>query len=192
MARKGGVSKNSRAARRGDADPFTSSEAKELAAIPRLENTDTVSSIIRSSLSKNQRLLNDKVNRLSKNENKLKPGDHIITTHANKKRQHMVSKTVRSKQSKFLNIDGRLSKKIENALNRKKKIANLRKAGWEQINEVAKKSLEDDIVSKINSEKQTNQDLEDQLLDEMRDDDEIVQEIVKKQQNPFALLPEEE
>ncbi len=77
-------------------------------------------------------------------------------------------------------------------MNRKKKIANLRKAGWEQINEVAKKSLEDDIVSKINSEKQTNQDLEDQLLDEMRDDDEIVQEIVKKQQNPFALLPEEE
>jgi macrodomain Ter protein organizer (MatP/YcbG family) len=192
MAKKSGVSKHSRAARRGEADPFASAEAKELAAIPRLENTDTISPLIRSSLSKNQQLLNDKMSRIAKKDSKLKPGDHIITAHLNKKKSHMVSKTVRTKQHRFQNVEGRLGKKIEDAMKRKKIIANLRKTGWDKINEVAKYSLTDEIVSRIDSEKKTNADIEDEIADEMKDDEEVLQEVLVASKNPFELLAEEE
>ncbi|GMM45898.1 Ecm1 protein [Pichia kluyveri] len=191
MAKKGGVSKHSRAARRGEVDPFNSTEAKELSSIPRLENTDTISPLIRASLTKNQQLLNDKLSRSGKNEMKLKPGDHVITTHNNKKKQHMVSKTIRSKQHRFQSVDGRLGKKIENALNRKKKIGNLRKTGWDKINEIAKNSLQNELIIKSNSEKITNEDLEDELADEMKDDEEILEEVTQNTNNPFELLAEE-
>jgi hypothetical protein len=191
MAKKGGVSKNSRAARRGEVDQFSSSEAKELSAIPRLENTDTVSSLIRSSISKNQQLLNDKLNRINKKDGKLKPGDHVITAFLSKKKQHMVSKTVRSKQHRFQNVDGRLGKKIEDALKKQKKIGNLRKTGWDKINEIAKQSLANELVTQMDSEKKTNEDLEDELYDEMKDDDDILEEIKAQPKNPFGFLPEE-
>lgn len=190
MAKKGGISKNSRAARRGQVDQFTSSEAKELASIPRLEKTDTVTPLIRSSLGKNQQLLNEKLNRVTRKDMKLKPGDHIITNHTNKKKQHMVSKTIRTKQHKFESVDGRLGKKIEEALKRKKRVSNLRKTGWEKINEIAKHSLTDELITQIDSEKKTNADIEDELADEMRDD-EVVDEVIPSAKNPFDLLTEE-
>lgn len=188
MARKE-ASKHSRAARRGQVDTFDSSESKELASIPRLEKTDTVTPLIRASLSKNQQLLNDKLNR--KNDIKLKPGDHVITTHINKKKQHMISKTVRSKIHRFQNFDGRLGRKVENALKRKQKIGNLRKTGWDKINEIAKQSLTDELLAQMDSEKKTNADVEDEMLDEMKDDKEIIDEIKIQQKNPFELLQEE-
>jgi hypothetical protein len=192
MVKKGGVSKHSRAARRGEVDVFDSSEAKELASIPRLEKTDTVSPLIRASLNKNQQLLSEKMKKLSRTDAKLKPGDKIVTAHLNRKKQHMVSKTIRSKQSKFTSVEGRLGKKIENALNRNKRVANLRKTGWDKINEIAKTSLKDDLVSKMNSEKKTGEDIEEELLDEMRDDEEVVESFKVQTINPYALLEEED
>lgn len=189
MARKE-ASKHSRAARRGQVDTFDSSESKELASLPRLEKTDTVTPLIRASLSKNQQLLNDKLNR--KNEVKLKPGDHVITANLNKKKQHMISKTIRSKIHRFQNFDGRLGKKVENALKRKQKISNLRKTGWDKINEIAKQSLTNEIVAKMNSETKTNVDIENEMLDDMKDEEEIIEEIQSQQKNPFELLGEEE
>lgn len=188
MAKKE-ISKNSRAARRGQVNPFESSETKELASIPRLQKTDTVTPLIRTSVSKNQQLLNNKMNKSARSDAKLKPGDHFITNHINKKKQHMVSKTVRSKQHRFQNIDGRLGTKIENALRRKKMVSNLRKTGWDKINEIAKGSLDNDLLTSAESEKKNNEDVENELLDEMRDDEE---EIVVESKNPFELLGEEE
>lgn len=188
MAKKE-ASKHSRAARRGQVDTFDSSESKDLASIPRLQKTDTVTPLIRASLSKNQQLLNDKLSR--KNNIKLKPGDHVITTNLNKKKQHMISKTVRSKIHRFQNFDGRLGKKMEEALKRKQKVGNLRKTGWDKINEIAKQSLTDENIAQMNSEKKTNADIEDEMLDEMKDDEEIIEEI-KTQKNPFELLMEDE
>lgn len=192
MAKKGAPSKNTRAARRGQEDPFASSETQQLSSIPRLENTDTVSSLIRASIGKNQQLLNDKLSRIAKKDVKLKPGDHIISTHLNKKKQHMVSKTVRTKQHRFNNIDGRFGKKIENALNKKKIIGNLRKTGWDKINEIAKHSLTDEIITQMNSEKKTNEDVEAELYDEMKDDNEILEEIRAQPKNPYDILADEE
>lgn len=192
MAKKGSISKNSRAARRGQVDVFTSSETKELENLPRLENTDTISSLIRSSVNKNQQLLNNKILKSSRHLNKLKPGDNVITNHLNKKKQHMVSKTVRSKQLKFKNIDGRLGKKIEDALRKKKIISNLRKTGWDKINEIAKTSLDNDLVSKMNSEKKTVEDIDNEIIDEMRDEADIHEIIQQQPKNPFGLLTEEE
>ena len=188
MAKKG-LSKNSRAARRGDVNPFESSEAKELASIPRLEKTDTVSPLIRSSVNKNQQLLNDRMTKASREGTKLKPGDNIVTMHNNKKKQHMVSKTIRTKTHRFQNVDGRLGKKIENALKRKKLIATLRKTGWDKVNEIAKNSLSNDLVSQIDSEKKTDADVEEEIIDEMRDDDEP---LIVENKNPFGFLQEEE
>lgn len=191
MAPKKGISKHSRAARRGQEDPFESSETKELASIPRLEKTDTISPFIRSSVNKNQQLLNQKMNKSSRSDNKLKPGDNIVANHLNKKKQHMVSKTIRSKHHKFQNIDGRLGKKIENALNRKKRIANLRKTGWDKINELAKDSLSNDLISTIDSEKKTKTDIEEELAEEMMDGYEE-EAIVTTVKNPFEVLGDEE
>lgn len=151
MAKKG-ASKNSRAARRGEIDPFSNSETEHLSSIPRLEKTDTVIPLIRASLSKNQQLLNDKLDKTTRREMKLKPGDHIITAHSNKKKQYMVSKTIRSKQHRFHTMEGRLSKKSKR-LKKKKKVGNLRKTGWDKINEIAKSSLTDEIITQIDSEK---------------------------------------
>ncbi|KAG0682084.1 60S ribosomal protein subunit export [Pichia californica] len=192
MAPKKGLSKNSRAARRGQENPFESSETKELASIPRLEKTDTITPLIRSSVNKNQQLLNQKMNKSSRTDVKLKPGDNFITDHNNKKKQHMVSKTVRSKQHKFQNIDGRLGKKVENALNRKKRIANLRKTGWEKINELAKNSLDNELIISVDSEKKTTADIEAELAEEMMGDyEEEIQPVVESK-NPYDLLGEEE
>lgn len=188
MAKKG-ISKHSRAARRGEIDPFESAETKELASIPRLENTDTVSPLIRSSINKNQQLLNDKMSKISKASTKLKPGDNIVTMHNNKKKQHMVSKTIRTKHHKFQNIEGRLDMKIEKALKRKKLVGNLRKTGWERINEIAKSSLSNDLIAHTNSETKTDADIDEEIIDEMREDDEPLE---VENQNPFSSLAEEE
>lgn len=68
-------------------------------------------------------------------------------------------------------------------------VSNLRKTGWDKINEIAKGSLDNDLLTSAESEKKNNEDVENELLDEMRDDEE---EIVVESKNPFELLGEEE
>lgn len=200
MAKRGVISKHSRAARRGEIDKFESAEAKELKQEPRLQSTDTVSPLIRASLEKNQQLLSEKAQTRAQKKKDIVAKMRQMTAGSigGKKATNMVSKTIKTKQRKFLSVDGRLGAKIEASVKRNRIVANLRKTGWEKINQLAKNSLNDELISKMDSVKKDNLDIEEEIAKEnnMEVDDaeeESVSakfEIVEKP-NIFALLEEE-
>ncbi|GMM28472.1 Ecm1 protein [Martiniozyma asiatica (nom. inval.)] len=192
MVKKGGISKHSRAARRGELDKFESSEAQELAKQPRHESTDVITPMIRSSLDKNQQLLNNKLtSRVEKKKQALEMLKNGVANNATgiKKKNSLISKTIKSKQRKFLSVDGRLGNKIEKSIRRNKIVANLRKTGWEKINELARDSLNDDSITHMDSVKKTTDDVEDELAMEINGEEE--EQLVEKP-NMFSLLAEED
>lgn len=192
MVKKGGISKHSRAARRGELDKFESSEAQELAKQPRHESTDVITPMIRSSLDKNQQLLNNKLtSRVEKKKQALEMLKNGVANNATgiKKKNSLISKTIKSKQRKFLSVDGRLGNKIEKSIRRNKIVANLRKTGWEKINELARDSLNDDLITHMDSVKKTTDDVEDELAMEINGEEE--EQLVEKP-NMFSLLAEED
>lgn len=201
MAKKG-ISKNSRAARRGAEDRFESNESKQLAKEPRLEETDKISPMIRSSLEKNQQLLKEKLQSKSDKKKDLMNRLNGIKTSAISKKSgssNLISKSIKSKQRKFLSVDGRLGHKIDASIRRNRMVANVRKTGWEKINEMAKNSLNDDLIAKMDSVKKDEIDIEDEIAKENQmdlDNEEITEskidsiEIIEKP-NLFAMLSEE-
>lgn len=201
MAKKG-ISKNSRAARRGAEDRFESNESKQLAKEPRLEETDKISPMIRSSLEKNQQLLKEKLQSKSDKKKDLMNRLNGIKTSAISKKSgssNLISKSIKSKQRKFLSVDGRLGHKIDASIRRNRMVANVRKTGWEKINEMAKNSLNDDLIAKMDSVKKDEIDIEDEIAKENQmdlDNQEITEskidsiEIIEKP-NLFAMLSEE-
>lgn len=199
MAKKG-VSKNSRAARRGEVDRFESAESHELAKEPRLEETDKISPMIRSSLEKNQQLLREKLQTRSEKKKDLMNRLSGLKSGAISKRSsstNLISKTIKSKQRKFLSVDGRLGHKIDASIRRNRMVANVRKTGWEKINEMAKDSLNDELIAKMDSVKKDDLDIEEEIAKENQmdlDADEVAEEEkidILEKPNLFALLQEE-
>ncbi|ODV93537.1 hypothetical protein PACTADRAFT_21227, partial [Pachysolen tannophilus NRRL Y-2460] len=105
------VSKHSRAARRGEIKD--AAEAKSLSKIPRAENTNIASSIIRLA-AKNEGLLQKK---MGKNKTRGQP-----------------TRIVKERKQKALKMDGKLTFKIEQSLERAKNVQFSRKSGWDSIN----------------------------------------------------------
>lgn len=190
------ISKNSRAARRGEVDRFESAESSELAKEPRLEKTDIISPMIRSSLEKNQQLLKEKLQTKAEKKKDLLNRLNGIKSGAVSKRgsSTLVSKTVKSKQRKFLSVDGRLGHKIDASIRRNRMVANVRKTGWEKINELAKSSLNDELIAKMDSVKKDNQDIEEEIARENNmdlDGEEADTVALVEKPNLYALLDQE-
>lgn len=140
------VTKRSRAARRGEVN-VDDPQVKELANLPRAENTNVANSIIRTT-AKNEDLLNLKLNKT-------------------KKPTQGVSKITKVKKSKFEKIDGRLSTRIERSLERSRVVKSQRKMDWNSINqkirdEVLKGTIrEDDVNAKLSEKSAEDLEIED-------------------------------
>lgn len=127
MAKK--VSKHSRAARRGEID-IVDGKAKDLQHVPRAEKTDTIGPMIRAT-AKNEELLKNKMEKKSLSK--------LSSSKRNKASN--ISKTTKFKQKRAITLDGRLSAKIEQSINRSRDVQSARKANWDLINKNAKESV---------------------------------------------------
>lgn len=126
MAKK--VSKHSRAARRLEAEE---PEAKSLADLPRAEKTDLTSTMIRTA-SKNEALLNAKMNKRSRKDNKI--GKKQI-------QKNPITTMDKERLERALNFTSRLDGKIEKAISKAKYVQNARKAGWDSTNQSIKREI---------------------------------------------------
>lgn len=171
MAKK--VSKHSRAARRGEIGANDlAPEAKLLAEVPRVHTTDLANSVIR----KNQSLL----------DSKLKPKEGGIRKKTN---------TSRNKALRFATVDGRLSTKISQSIERSRVVQNTRKSGWDSINKAlqAKPQEKPKAKPKVASvDAEVMEEFFEGEEKEEADGEGEVEVSVSSGNNAYALLMEEE
>lgn len=139
-------------------------EAQALERLPRQENSDVRKSIIRTTI-KNENLLAKKMER------------SMI-----KKQNKKVTSTLKSKTERSSKLEGVLSAKIQQSIDRARYVQGLRKAGWDEINKGLRiRNLNNDIVdSHIGS-------MEERLVAEKEQRDNAFEPAT----NTFAVLEEE-
>lgn len=164
MAKKG-ISKHSRAARRGEVE---SGEAKDLDQVPKLES-ETKKSIIRSSILSENLLAKKLENKRNKNKR--------------------VSKNINSR-NRVQNLGGILNTKIANSKARYNFVNTSRKSGWDKINE----AIKNENVTPSEPEKDKEQQEEDEYVKQFFEQDTESAESNGSNQNfnKFALLEESE
>lgn len=112
-----------------------------LDSVPRAERTDIIGPMIRASVKKNEQLL---VNKYTKKHHRAPKNliGSIQSTGSGKKIHHtMISRAVRSRIRHGISINGRLEKRTESSVNRRKQRKMTRRSDWDTINEVTRDSV---------------------------------------------------
>jgi len=155
------VSKHSRAARRNE---ISEPEAKSLASLPRAENTDLASAMIRATTAKNENLLNQKMHKKEKDSSSAQ-----ITKKLTAKQQQQASNLAKQKMERAIMQNEILQDKILKSKQRSKEVQTTRKQNWDMINQSISEKLKAGTPLNAAEEEQHKQ-------NEMQDEDAMEEE----------------